>query len=113
MVHVLITAPPGPLGSTHSPGEGPVELAQRRRREAEERPIREDVELAAELEATQLAEEEERQKEERQWRLAEIQREYKDKEKRKEAEKSKGKKRKVEELEDLEEGSVKRKKRGK
>jgi len=92
--------------------EGQVELVKWWWREAEERQLHKDVEVAAELEAAQLAEEETRQKEEeRQQMLEEIQQEYEEEVKQKEVEKAKGKKRKAEEAEESDKRSVKRKRR--
>jgi len=86
-----------------------VEQAQRRRREAEERRMREDEELAA----AQLIEEELAQKAEesqRRERLDKAEQKYKVEKKQREMEKVKGNKRKVDEDDETDEGSVKKRK---
>jgi len=92
---------------------GPVEQAQQRRREAEERQMREDKELAAELVAAQLVEEELAWKAEesrRRERLDEAERMYEAKKKRRETEKAKGKKRKADKDNETDKGSGKKRK---
>jgi len=101
----------GPSGSRQL--GGPVEQVQRRWREAEERRMREDKELAAELAAVQLIEEELAQKAEesrRRERLNKAERRYEAEKKRREKEKVKGKKRNADEEEETDEGSGKKRK---
>ena len=75
--------------------------------------MREDEELAAELAAAQLVEEELAQKAEESWRrerLDEVERMYEAEKKRRETEKAKGKKRKADEDDETDEGSGKKRK---
>ena len=75
--------------------------------------MREDKELAAKLAAAQLVEEELVWKAEESWRrerLNKAEQKYEAEKKQREMEKVKGKKRKVDEEEELDEGSVKKRK---
>ena len=95
----------GPSGSNQL--EGQVKLAQQRWREEEERWRQEDKELVAELAAAQLVEEElawKAEESQRRQRLNEVEKKWR------EMEKAKGKKRNADEEDEMDEGSVKKRK---
>ena len=101
----------GPSGSSQL--EGPVERAQKQWREEEERWMREDKELAAKLAAAQLIEEGLAWKVEesrRRQRLDKAERKYKVEKKWRETEKLKGKKRKADKDNEMDKGSIKKRK---